>query len=116
MKELTNKGLLPRACETLRSRRWHIFDCPQWSMVRWLSHPHERPGLPSEPENRCLPSGTGVCRAMDQVSHTCETWLSETQRPSPERSLLGKVLSVVIAVIAPLDVAHPIGPNRRVME
>ena len=53
---------------------------------------------------------------MDQVSHACDTWSSETQRPPPERSLLGRVPSVVIPVVAPLDVADPVGPNRRVME
>ena len=41
---------------------------------------------------------------------------SETQRPPPEPSLLGNVPSVVVAGVAPLDVADPVGPHRRVVE
>ena len=45
-----------------------------------------------------------------------ETRGLKTQRPPPEPSLSGNVPSVVVAGDAPLDVADPIGPNRRVME
>src|SRR6266566_4111786 len=68
------------------------------------------------PETRRLPSDNSLCSAMDQVSHACNTWPSETLRPPPEPSLLGRVPLVVVAVVAPLDVADPVGPHRRVME
>src|SRR5713101_1818316 len=63
-----------------------------------------------------MSSGTGLCRAMDQGSHACDPWSSATPRPPPAPSLLGRVLSVVVTVVASLHVADPVGPHRRVKE
>src|SRR5436309_1211747 len=53
---------------------------------------------------------------MDQGSYACARWSSATPRPLPAPSLLGRVLSVVVTLVASLHVADPVGPHCRAME
>src|SRR5712691_3554409 len=53
---------------------------------------------------------------MDQVSPACDPWSSATLRPPPAASLLGRVPSVVVTVVASLHGADPVGTYRCVME
>src|SRR6266849_11129330 len=53
---------------------------------------------------------------MDQVSPACDPWSSATLRPPPAPSLLDRVPSVVVTVVASLHGADPVGPYRGVME
>jgi len=62
------------------------------------------------------PPAPDVCSALDQVSPACDPWSFATLRPPPAPSLLGRIPSVVVTVVASLYVTDPVGPYRCVME
>jgi hypothetical protein len=63
--------------------------------------------------HRCLDSGTGLGRTLDQGAHACTPWSSATLRSPPALLLLGRLPA---GSVTPLPVADPVGPHRRVME